>query len=343
MNCNKKWHEYDFDLGDFQLQSGKVLRQAKLRCHQSGAPNAPGDNLVILPTYYGGRGDGNHAWVDALDSPISASQYCVLIPCLFGAGESSSPSNAAVSQRGPAFPRVTIFDNVRAQHVLLQARFPGIKPRLVMGWSMGGIQALQWAASYPQEVGSVLAVCATARCYPHNRLFLDGVASALKADQDFADGNYKAPPARGLAAFARAYVSWAYSQVFFRDGLYENLGFESIDALVDYWIADHLQQDANDLLAQLQTWQDADVLPYLQDAAATSTESVVLSCPAILMPGKTDLYFTAADAALDAERLGAQLILLNSDYGHVAGGPGRLSEETKAIFKAVESLLLRSA
>ena len=212
-----------------------------------------------------------------------------------------------------------------------------------MGWSMGGIQALQWAASYPRDVGCVLAVCATARCYPHNHLFLEGVASALTADQSFASGNYTAPPLRGLEAFARVYASWAYSQAFFRDGLFRHLGFASIDALVDYWIADHLNQDANDLLAQLQTWQQADVLRCMEGGTATGTELSMLCCPCILMPSKTDLYFTESDVRIDAELLGAQFILLDSDYGHIAGGPGRLPDETKMIFSAVESLLRQTA
>jgi homoserine O-acetyltransferase len=168
---------------------------------------------------------------------------------------------------------------------------------------------------------------------------------------------------RGLTAFAKVYLGWAYSQRFFRDGLYKHLGFPSIDALVDYWIEDHLQQDANDLLAQLRTWQDVDVPGFLQEAAATEramqgitggstakavtgttrgAEATTFACPVIMMPSSTDLYFTAADAARDAQQLGAQLIVLDSDYGHVAGGPGRLSNETSAIFTAVASLLRQS-
>lgn len=342
MNLNEKWHEFDFEVGDLPLESGAVLHAARLHCHQIGALNAPADNLVILPTYYGGSGTGNRPWVDHPNSPLASSRFCVLIPCMLGAGESSSPSNTSGPQAGSGFPEISLLDNVWAQRALVHARFPGVKPRLVMGWSMGGLQALQWAASYPQEVGSVLAVCATARCYPHNSLFLDGVASALRADQDFAGGNYIAPPVRGLAAFATVYASWAYSQVFFRDGLYQQLGFASIESLLEYWIADHLNQDANDLLAQLWTWQRADVLRYMAAGTAGGAPAT-LSCPAVLMPGKTDLYFTAADARLDAASLGAQVIELDSDYGHIAGGPGRLPAETSAIFEAVELLLRRSA
>ncbi len=331
-----EWQEKDIELGDFPLQSGEILRNGRLHYHQLGALNAPEDNLVLMPTYYGGRASGNRPWVDDPASPLHGGEYCVVIPCLFGAGESSSPSNTQGAQAGPHFPAISLADNVRAQRELLRARFEDARPRLVVGWSMGGMQAVQWARLYPERVGGWLAVCATARCYPHNRVFLEGVASALKADRAFAGGHYSAAPEKGLRAFATVYASWAYSQVFFRDGLYRELGFDSIEALLAFWVRDHLAQDANDLLAQLRTWQHGDT------AVANSADesaAAVARCRGVLMPCSSDLYFTPADAALDAQMLGAELELLQSDFGHIAGGPGRLPDETRQIFAAMRTLL----
>jgi homoserine O-acetyltransferase len=338
LKYQSKWKEYAFDLGDFLLDNGEVLAGGKLHYHQLGALNAPKSNLILMPTYYGGKGVSNRAWVDDALSPLHKRGFCVVIPCLFGAGESSSPSNTAGVQAGADFPAISLTDNVRAQRELLRARFNDAAPRLVMGWSMGGMQAIAWAREYPECVGSVLAICATAQCYPHNRVFLDGVASALMADAAFSDGHYLAPPTRGLAAFARVYAGWAYSQAFYRDGLYRQLGFESVDELLDFWVQDHLQQDANDLLLQLRTWQQGD------GAGSGGDRSQVepLRCPGILLPSSTDLYFTAADAANDARALGVECQILESDFGHVAGGPGRLPAETETIFKAVARLLSKT-
>ncbi|MCR9185724.1 MAG: alpha/beta fold hydrolase [Halieaceae bacterium] len=330
------WQEHEHDLGAFVLQSGAVLHNARLHYHQFGALNAPKDNLVLLPTYYGGTGAGNRPWVDDPASPLGGGDYCVIIPCLFGAGESSSPSNTPPPQAGPDFPLTSIADNVTAQQALLTARFGGATPRLVMGWSMGGLQALQWARAYPVAADSVLAVCATAKCYPHNRVFLEGVAAALTADPGFAEGHYKAPPARGLSAFATVYAGWAYSQAFFRDELYRNLGFASIEDLLQYWVEDHLSQDANDLLLQLRTWQSANLLPAAGEKARSHG-------PGILMPSSSDLYFTAEDAMRDAASLGMECRVIASRFGHVAGGPGRLPEETRCIFAAVSELLAATA
>ena len=297
----KEWEQYEFDLGDFTLASGEVLLDGKLCYHQFGALNALKNNLIIMPTYYGGKGISNKPWVDNPSSPFYGQDFCLIIPCLFGAGESSSPSNTNGSQAGPNFPEISLGDNVRAQRQLLAVSFLDAKPRMVMGWSMGGMQAIQWAHQYPGHVGSVLAICATAKCYPHNQVFLEGVASALTADADFADGHYVAPPKRGLTAFAKVYAGWAYSQPFYRDGRYRELGFESIAQLLEFWVQDHLEQDANDLLLQLRTWQHSNIIKPNEYSGQVVEK---LSCPGIIMPSSSDLYFTAADARQDANDLG---------------------------------------
>ncbi|MCR9104249.1 MAG: alpha/beta fold hydrolase [Gammaproteobacteria bacterium] len=329
----QEWQEHTLELGDFALSSGATLRSARLHYHQLGAPDAPKSNLVLLPTYFGGTGAGNRPWVDHPGSPLQDASFCVIIPCLLGAGESSSPSNTVGEQGGAGFPQVSLVDNVRAQRALLQSRFGDAAPRLVAGWSMGGMQALQWTQLYPDRARAVLAVCATGRCYPHNAVFLEGVASALQADAAYAQGRYQSPPRRGLAAFATVYAGWAYSQAFFRDGLYRELGFESSAALLDYWVQDHLLQDANNLLTQLATWKSGDVFAGLPHPRKPMRGRVCL------MPCSTDLYFTAEDAARDASLLGAQLQLLDSPFGHIAGGPGRLARETAEVFRVMSSLL----
>ena len=330
------WQEHALDLGNFPLQSGEVLVNGRLHYHQFGALNAPKSNLILMPTYYGGRGVGNRPWVDHPSSPLQGGDYCVIIPCMFGAGESSSPSNTGGLQAGPDFPAISLADNVRAHRELIKTRFADAIPRLVIGWSMGGMQALQWAQLYPDRLGSLLAICATAKCYPHNQVFLEGVASALMADAEFANGHYTSLPRLGLTAFAKVYAGWAYSQSFYRDGLYRKLGFESIDELLSFWVDDHLAQDANDLLTQLNSWKTADIAGAGHMGKAALKK---LRCPGFLMPSSSDLYFTEADAVEDAAALGAQVKILESEFGHVAGGPGRLVAETETVFRTMEKLL----
>lgn len=330
-----------FELGDFDLQSGDILRQAQLTYLQLGELNAARDNLVILPTYYGGAHSGNLPLVGA-HSPLDPERFCIVIPNMFGNGLSSSPSNTVETQRGARFPHVSLLDNVRAQKRLIEAHFDDASPALVLGWSMGGMQALQWAASYPERVTRVMSICATARCWPHNQVFLDGVRAALQADGTFKGGDYERPPEKGLRAFGRVYAGWAYSQAFYRDGLYRQLGFPTIEAMLEFWEDDHLAQDANDLLAMLETWKRADVSLDDRNKGDFARALRGISADCIIMPGSTDLYFTEQDARYEAAMIpSAEVVPLISDWGHCAGAPGRNPLDTARILETCRKLLAR--
>ena len=226
---------------------------------------------------------------------------------------------------------MTLDDNVEAQRRALHAWFGDVDIALATGWSMGGMQSYLWAALHPQRVRRLLPVCATARCWPHNRVFLDGVRSALMADPVYNGGDYQRPPEAGLKAFARVYAGWAYSQAFFRQGLYRNLGFADIDALLRFWEQDHLAQDANDLLAVMHAWESADPGDNALEAISART---------LVMPSRTDLYFTVEDARHEASLIaGARVEVLDSDYGHAAGAPGREPVAMAQWWRAMAGLL----
>ncbi|MEH6567079.1 MAG: alpha/beta fold hydrolase [Halopseudomonas sp.] len=328
-----------YQAGDFGLQSGETLLDARLSYVQVGRLNPDKDNLVLLPTYYGGTHEGNLPLIGAA-SALDPERYCILIPNLLGNGRSSSPSNAHPDQRNARFPKISLYDNVRLQHQLVQTHFSDAAIALVAGWSMGGMQALQWAALYPQQVHAAASICATARCWPHNQVFLEGVKAALTCDPVWNEGNYTTPPAAGLKAFARVYAGWAYSQAFFRNETYRQLGHQSIEELLRFWEEDHLQQDANDLLSMLHTWQTANIScnPVFNGDMGAALGAIQARC--LIMPGSTDLYFTKADAEWEANQISnANFTLLESEWGHCAGGPGRNTKDTQTIHEALERLL----
>jgi homoserine O-acetyltransferase len=210
--------------------------------------------------------------------------------------------------------------------------------RLIAGWSMGALQAYEWAVRFPDMVDAILPIAGAARCSPHNVVFLEGVKAALLADPTFDDGRYTSPPLQGLRAFGTVYAGWAYSQEFFREGTYRELGYASVNAVVEGWAAGHELEDANDLLAMLGTWQRADVGKHHPGGFEGAMRSI--TARAIVMPGSTDLYFPQADSEREVELLQhGELRPLVSDLGHVAGRPGVRAAETAQIRAAVQELL----
>jgi len=312
-----------FDAGDVALQSGETLRDARLAYVTHGTLNARRDNAIVFPTCYAGRHEDN-AWLIGPGKALDADRYFVVVPDMLGNGLSSSPSNAAPGQAGPAFPHVTILDNVALQHRLVVERLGVTRLPLVVGFSMGAQQAYQWAVSYPALVERIVPICGAARCAPHAWVFLEGVTAALRADAAWRGGHYDAPPETGLRALGRVWAGWGRSQTWYRGRLYREQGYATLEEFIvgDYEDS-FLAWDANDLLAMAWTWQHADIAatPGCEGDLDRALRSI--QARALVMPCTTDLYFPPEDSAAEVARLPqAELRPIDSLWGHAAGaGP----------------------
>ncbi|AHD02069.1 alpha/beta fold hydrolase [Leisingera methylohalidivorans] len=311
------------DLGDFPLLSGAVLKDARLAYQTYGTLSPARDNVIVLPTFYTGTNTRNEGFFGP-GRAIDPARHFIVSPNLFGNGRSSSPSNTPAPQDGPRFPLVQMHDNIAAQHWLLHGHLGIDRIALVAGWSMAGCQSYQWAAQYPGMVQAILPFCASARTSPHNFVFLEGVKAALCADQTWNRGDYTAPPEAGLKAFGRVYAGWAFSQTFYREGLYRQLGFDTVEDLLQDWEQDHVQGwDANNLLAKLATWQAADISagPRCNGDFKAALKSI--TARAILMPCTQDLYFPPEDNRTEARHMpNAAVRPYDSPWGHCAANPG---------------------
>lgn len=327
-----------FTLTNFPLESGQVVPELTLSYSSFGRLNHTADNVVLYPTYYTGTHEDN-ARVIASGRALDPQKYFIIVPNMFGNGISSSPSSTSPPFNGSRFPATTIYDNVIAQQALLEHL--GVnKVRLVLGWSMGGLQAYHWCVHAPTTVENALIICATAKTSTHNNVFLEGVKAALTADQNYNAGNYRSAPNKGLMAFARVYAGWAYSQDFFRHRHYLALGFDNAEQLLASWEQDHLSYDANNLLSMLNTWQTADIGSHSNFNGDTQAALNSIKAQVWLMPCEQDLYFRHEDNREELKHLQhAQYCGYQSDFGHCSAGPDRFSEETALIERTIKNIL----
>ncbi len=330
---------YVFDLGDFGLQSGTTLSNAKLAYKTYGKLNAKKNNVVVLPTFYTGNHMRNEGFFGD-GRAIDPARHFIVSVNMFGNGISSSPSNTPAPQSGAAFPSITLFDNIKAQHQLLTTELGVDQIALVTGWSMAGCQSFQWAAQYPDMVDAILPFCASAKTAEHNWVFLEGVKAALQADALYDNGNYQSPPVKGLKAFGRIYAGWAFSQTFYRNKMYRLKGFDTAEALLHDWEQDHLDWDANDLLCKLSTWQHGDISRQpLYDGdftialAAIKARTIVIACD-------NDLYFRPEDNAIEVEHIkNSVLRIFKSPWGHCVASPGNSPEFQSYLDNTIRELI----
>ncbi len=329
-----------FEAGDVELQSGRTFASMRIAYKTFGTLNASKSNVIVYPTSFSAQHHDTQ-WLVREGGVLDPAKYFVVIPNLFGNGLSSSPSNTPWPLTGDRYPNVTYHDAVRVQQRFLSEVFGVDRVRLVYGWSMGGMQAYHWASLFPDQVERIAVVCGSARCAPHNAVFIEGVRAALMADPAYLDGAFTARPVRGYRAMGRIYAAWAMSQAFYREEAWRSLGYTSLeDYLVRNWEANFSRRDAGDLLAQLWTWQHGDIsangtfngdLP----AALRAIEAKVL-----LMPGDHDLYFRVEDNRRELAHLKrGELRPIPSIWGHRAGNPAQHPPDEAFIEQAVRELL----
>jgi len=311
-----------FELGDVLLQSGDVLENAKLAYKTYGTLSDKRDNVVVLPTYYTGTHLSNECYFGP-GRAIDPARHFIIGINLFGNGLSSSPDNTPAPQDGPRLPNTTFHDNVACQHRLLTEKFGIERIELVTGWSMAACQSFQWAAQFPDMVEAILPFCGSARTSPHNVVFLEGVKAALCADGDWNGGDYLAKPVRGLKAFGRVYAGWAFSQTWYRQHLYRELGYATFEDMLVDWEADHVDNwDPNNLLHKIWTWQQGNISANDHFGGDFPAALGAIKARSIIMPCSTDLYFPPEDSVIEVSHMpNAELRVFDSPWGHcVASG-----------------------
>lgn len=329
-----------FDLGNFELQRGITVPGAKLAYKTYGTLAKDRSNAILYPTSFG----AHHTDIEWLVGPghiLDTDRYFIVIPNMFGNGLSTSPSNIGEPFEKGRWPEFTHWDNIHAQKRLLEDAFGIEKLALVYGWSMGAQQAFHWGAIFPDRVARLCAVCGSARTSPHNKVFLEGVRSTLKADPNWSDGYFAERPVRGLRAMGRVYAGWAMSQAFYREHLYLKHGFSSLeDYLIRAWEANYLRRDADNLLAMLDVWTRSDISDNSLYNGDFDAALKAITARALVMPGRTDLYFTPEDSEAEAARIpNAEYKPIESIWGHRAGNPIECEEDRAFLRDAVHGLL----
>ncbi len=197
------------------LESGATLSPVEVAYETYGTLNSAKSNaILILHAFSGdahaagiGAESGKPGWWDNMIGPGKAfdteKYFMICSNVLGGCQGTTGPGSVNPATGAPyamSFPVITIADMVRLQKMLVDSL--GISKMLaVVGGSMGGMQALQWAASYPEMTRSVVPIASTARHSAQQIAFNEVARQSIMADPDWNGGNYydSKPPARGLA------------------------------------------------------------------------------------------------------------------------------------------------
>ena len=198
------------------LRSGKVLPSYELVVETYGTLNDQGSNAVLIchalssdhhAAGYHSKTDKKPGWWEECigpGKPIDTSLfYVVCLNNLGGCSGSTGPRSInpqTGKYYGPDFPVVTVRDWVNSQ-VKLTDRLGIKKWAAVIGGSLGGMQVLRWAISYPERVENAIAIATAPKLSAQNIAFNEVARQSITTDPDFHDGRYldfDTSPKRGL-------------------------------------------------------------------------------------------------------------------------------------------------
>ncbi|PKN36031.1 MAG: homoserine O-acetyltransferase [Deltaproteobacteria bacterium HGW-Deltaproteobacteria-19] len=201
--------------GELVLRSGRTLGPVTLAYETYGELNRDRSNAVLLCHALSGdahaagfhEGDKDPGWWDAMIGPGKAfdtDEYFIICSNVIGGCKGSTgPSSLNPATGKPYaldFPVITIGDMVNAQRFLIDHL--GIDRLLsVVGGSMGGMQALQWASAYPERLRSAIPIATALKHSPQQIAFDEVVRQSIMADPAWRKGNYygHGQPKKGLA------------------------------------------------------------------------------------------------------------------------------------------------
>jgi len=182
--------------GDFKLESGEVIKDFSISYVTHGTLNANKSNAILMVTAI----SGNHHRLDFMIGPgkaLDPDKYFIICTDAIGNGLTTSPSNSKAQPR-MAFPKFAIRDMVESQYRLLKEKLGIDHVVAVVGPSMGGMQTLQWGVSHPDFMDALVAMVPLTRTPGWTVAVLEASRKAIMEDPAWKDGNYDAPPEKGV-------------------------------------------------------------------------------------------------------------------------------------------------
>jgi homoserine O-acetyltransferase len=257
--------EADWVAPDFRFHTGEVMHELKLHYRTLGDPaNEP---VLVL---HGTAGSGASMLTPAFAGhlfgpaqPLDATRYFIIVPDTLGHGKSAKPSDGLRTK----FPQYNYDDMVLAHYRLLTEHLGVKHVRLVIGNSMGGMEAWIFAARHPGFMDvAVPMACLPTEMASRNWMLRRLITDSIRNDPDWNGGNYtKQPKSAHFASVFFALATNGGNQALFKAAPTR----EQADKLLDARMAAPFTADANDVLYQWDSSRDYNPSPGIDAITAT--------------------------------------------------------------------------
>ncbi|MFL6816797.1 MAG: alpha/beta fold hydrolase [Bradyrhizobium sp.] len=309
-----------YNEGDLKLESGEAIKDFSISYVTHGTLNARKSNAILMVTAVG----GNHHRLDFVIGPgkaLDPDKYFIVCTDAISNGFTTSPSNSK-SQPRMQFPKFAIRDMVESQYRLMKEKLGIDHVVAVVGPSMGGMQVLQWGVSHPEYMDALVAMVPLAKTPAWTVAVLEASRKAIMTDPAWKDGNYDAPPEKGVRLW-RDILSLLSART---PEMYSAQFKNGIDALA--WMEQQETAalkafDANDWIYQTWAYERHDVgaTPGFNGDTAKALASI--KARTLILTGTKDLLnpeFEPQQAARNIVDVKMMTISPGTVTGHAAAG-----------------------
>ncbi len=351
-----------FTLPTYTTAAGATIKNVRIGWEAAGTLNADRSNAILITHFFTGTSHafGKYAasdkaagYWDALigpGKPIDTNVYYVIssdtlvnlnvnAPNVVTTGPASIDPDTG-KPYGMRFPVVAIRDFVNVQKALIDSL--GIKRlKAVMGASMGGLQAYEWAARYPDSVERIIAIIASTGGDAYLIGWLDAWADPIRLDPKWNKGDYyeKEPPLDGLKASLKLITlqaqQWEWATKSFGLAPAED-GKDPSRAFGNRY---KIETSLDDIAAARAATADANSLLYLVKANQLAmTDPARIKVPTLMIYTPTDLVFfppsiEASAKAIAASGTPVETAQIVGPNGHLNGvfAVGQAADKIKAF------------
>jgi homoserine O-acetyltransferase/O-succinyltransferase len=294
-------------IGDFRLENGQHIVGCTIGYRTFGKLDARQSNAVIYPTA-GGSTTSMMEMFMGIGMDVDTNRFYLILIDALGNGVSSSPSNS-ISQPKTLFPEFSISDMVNTQYKMLTENLNIHHLAAVVGGSMGGLQALQWAVSYPDFMDKVVAIEATPKLSTYDLLWMHTYIEAVKSDTAYQGGNYMVNPAAPLSVHLTQLLLTSPEIV------NNTVSADSFSTWLASLAKNPFPVDCNNFL-----WQTKAVMKHnISTRAGGSLENTakMIKAKMLIIANKQDHVINQSLSIKFAGMAKAELVVMDNDWGHL--------------------------
>ncbi len=311
----------------FTLESGPVLASVTVAYRTWGRLASGGDNAALVCHGFTASADVERWWSPLLGPGRALDPDRDFVVCsnvLGGCYGTTGPASLrpdGLGRWGGAFPDVTVRDMVRLQAALLDAL--GVRRlRLVIGGSLGGMQALEWALVFPERVDAIVPIAVSARHSAWSIGLSAAQRRAIVSDPRWRDGRYPPddPPRAGLAV-ARHVAMLSYRSPAGLEARFSRSSGADGRYAVEGWLDHHgvALADRFDAACYVTLSRAMDTHDVGRGRGGWQAALARVDVPTLVVSIDSDLLYPPAEQQALASALPkGRLVTLHSPHGHDA-------------------------